>query len=156
MNLEGWLGKNLDNSQPFTRQNGSRNALLILSAINLLNFADRYVPSAVKQLIEDDLHLNDFETALPVTGMIVIYMIFAVIFGVLSDKEIFDRRVLLFVAIVSWSLATASAGLATNLAELIAFRSLVGIGEAAYGSYGSLFLRTFCDFFVLQGQLLHQ
>ncbi len=129
-----WLGVDLDRSRPMTRQIGAGAGLIILSSINLLNFADRYVPSAVKQLIEDDLHLNDFQTALPVTGMIVVYMIFAVIFGILSDRELFDRRVLLFGAIISWSIATASAGLATNLTQLIVFRSLVGIGEAAYGN----------------------
>lgn len=127
------LGRSLGDEFPNVRQYGARYALNILSAINLLNFADRYVPSAVKSLIEEDLHLNDFETALPVTGMVVVYMIFAVIFGVLSDRDIVDRRYLLCGAIIFWSIATASAGLATNLVQLVALRSLVGVGEAAYG-----------------------
>lgn len=127
------LGRSLDRAYPFKRQYGARFALNILAAINLLNFADRYVVSSVKQLIEDDLHLTDFETALPVTGMIVVFMIFAVIFGVLSDRNVMDRRVMLCGAIVFWSLATAAAGFSRNLTQLIVFRSLVGVGEAAYG-----------------------
>lgn len=50
------------------RQPGARIALITLTAINFLNFADRYVPSAVKSLIQLDLGLNDFQTSLPSTG----------------------------------------------------------------------------------------
>ena len=52
------------------RQQGARAALITLTAINFLNFADRYVPSAVKSLIQADLHLTDFETSLPSTGTV--------------------------------------------------------------------------------------
>ena len=45
-----------------TRQYDARQALIVLTAINFLNFADRYVPSSVKSLIQADLNLNDFES----------------------------------------------------------------------------------------------
>jgi hypothetical protein len=57
------VGKKLDRKYPSIRQLGAKRALWILSLINLLNFADRYVPSAVKQLIENDLGLNDFQSS---------------------------------------------------------------------------------------------
>ena len=53
---------------PGIRQYGAKFALLVLTSINLLNYADRYIPSAVKSLIQNDLKLSDFETSLPVTG----------------------------------------------------------------------------------------
>lgn len=62
------LGKKLNDKFPFQQQEGAMYALRLLSAINLLNFADRYVPAAVKSEIQDDLNLNDFQTALPNTG----------------------------------------------------------------------------------------
>lgn len=52
------------------RQNGARAAILTLTAINFLNYADRYVPSAVKSLIQADLHLSDYQTSLPNTGIV--------------------------------------------------------------------------------------
>ncbi len=128
-----FIGRHLDGKFPNMRQYGARYAIIVLSAINLLNFADRCVPSAVKELIQTDLNLDDFQTSLPVTGMIIVYMVFAVIFGVLSDKELLDRRYILCGAILFWSFATALAGIATNLTQLIIFRSLIGVGEAAYG-----------------------
>lgn len=56
------------NKHKSIRQYGAKNALLALTAINFLNFADRYVPSAVKYLIQEDLKLSDFQTSLPSTG----------------------------------------------------------------------------------------
>jgi MFS family permease len=109
-----------------------------MSLINLLNYADRYVPSAVKQLIEEDLHLNDFESALPTTGMTLVYIVFAIVFGILSDMQIVDRRKILMGAICFWSVATATAGLSQNVTQLIILRSLVGVGEAAYGTHLAL------------------
>ena len=50
---------------------------MVLTAINLLNYIDRYVPSATKTLIQDDLHLSDTETSLPLTGFLVVYMVCA-------------------------------------------------------------------------------
>jgi hypothetical protein len=44
---------------PLRRQEGARTALVVLTCINMLNFADRYVISSVKELIKADLHLSD-------------------------------------------------------------------------------------------------
>jgi MFS transporter, Spinster family, sphingosine-1-phosphate transporter len=66
--------------------------------------------------------------------MVVVYMVFAVIFGVLADKELMDRRYILSIAVIFWSVFTALAGLANNIAQLVLLRSLVGVGEAAYGT----------------------
>jgi hypothetical protein len=44
--LKNWLGKTLlkDEAVANRRQEGAQKALWILAGINLLNFADRYVP----------------------------------------------------------------------------------------------------------------
>ena len=117
---------------PGVRQLGARPALITFTLINMLNYADRYVPSAVKTLIMADLHLSDFESSLPATGLIIVYMFAAVVFGMLSDREYIDRRYLLCGAIIFWSLATSLAGLAQSLTALVLLRALVGVGEAAY------------------------
>ena len=93
---------------------------------------NRYVPSAVKDLIKDDLKLTDAQTSYPLTGMILVYMIFSPFFGWISDRRLIGRRPLLTAAIVFWSAATSLAALSNNLASLVGLRSLVGVGEAAY------------------------
>lgn len=137
------VGLKLDDRHPKIRQFGANHALRVLFAINLLNYADRYVPAAVKTLFAEELHLTDFETTLPNTGMIIVFMIFAVIFGTISDNQLIDRRFVLCFAIILWSAATALAGLSTNLTQLIALRSLVGVGEAAYGTIAPPILSDF-------------
>ena len=93
------------------RQEGARYALSVLFCINLLNYADRYVPASVKDLIKEDLNLTDTETSLPATGMVLVFMVFAVIFGTLADREAYDRRYILCAGVLGWSLATFLAGL---------------------------------------------
>ena len=129
-----FLGRTLDDKYPGVRQYSSRYALQVLFALNLLNCADRYVPSAVKPLYTEELHLSDFESSLPFTGIALVTMLSAMCFGVLADKNVFDRRYIMCFAIFFWSLATALAGLATNLFSLVILRSLVGIGEGAYST----------------------
>lgn len=125
------------------RQKGARCALVVLSSVNLLNFADRYVPSAVKQPIKDELDLTDLQTTLPTSGMVVVFMVSAVIFGWLADKEVVDRRKIIAGAILFWSVATSLAGFARNISQLVLFRSLVGVGEGAYATIAMPMLADF-------------
>mmetsp|Transcript_3483 Transcript_3483/g.5780 ORF Transcript_3483/g.5780 Transcript_3483/m.5780 type:complete len:473 (+) Transcript_3483:74-1492(+) len=119
---------------PNTRQEGARAALLTLAAINVLNYADRYVPSAIKTLLQAELQLSDAETTYPTAAMLTVYMVMALVYGVIVDWKILDRRVLLALAVALWSLATALTSTATSLMQLIIYRSLLGVGEAAYAS----------------------
>ncbi|CAK9047486.1 unnamed protein product, partial [Durusdinium trenchii] len=74
------------------RQPGARCALFTLSCINALNFADRYVPAAVKTSMEKDLQINDWQSALPSMAMTAVFTVASLIFGFLADREILDRR----------------------------------------------------------------
>mmetsp|Transcript_75549 Transcript_75549/g.179488 ORF Transcript_75549/g.179488 Transcript_75549/m.179488 type:complete len:496 (-) Transcript_75549:221-1708(-) len=126
------LGPTLGDAAPNARQAGARTALLALTAINLLSYADRYIPSAVKTPLQQELQLTDAQTALPTTAMVISYMIFAVLFGTLADKQVCDRRLLLAVGVALWSLATALTSIVQTFPALVFYRSLVGVGEAAF------------------------
>ncbi|CAJ1420660.1 unnamed protein product [Effrenium voratum] len=128
---------------PGERQPGSRQALFTLSCINALNFADRYVPAAVKTNLEKDLGLDDWQSALPSMAMTVVFTVFSMVFGLLADRQLVDRRVLLASGIAFWSFATALGGYAQNLQQLILFRALVGVGEAAFATVASPMLADF-------------
>lgn len=111
---------------------GAVSAVILLTAMNLLNYVDRYVPSAVKDLFKKDLGLTDAETAYPLTAFILVYMIASPIFGGLADK--FSRKKLIALGVALWSLATAAAALSTDFWTFLFARSLVGVGEAAYAT----------------------
>jgi MFS family permease len=84
------------------------------AAVNLFNFIDRYVPSAVKESIKTDLDLTDFQTSLPLSLFIVVYMLTSPIFGHLSDQG-WSRKKLIAFGIAMWSLATALGAIAKSM-----------------------------------------
>lgn len=117
---------------PRGRVEGARRAVIVLTAINLLNYLDRYVPSAVKDLFKADLHLTDAQTSWPLTAFIVVYMLASPIFGTLADRT--ARRLLIAAGILAWSLATGAAAFAVGFWTFLVARALVGVGEAAYAT----------------------
>ena len=111
----------------------ARIALGVLTFINLVNYLDRYVVSAlVENLKESELHLSDVQLGSLVTGFILVYMLTSPVFGALGDRG--NRPRLIAAGVAVWSLATALGGLAHSYASLFLARSAVGIGEAAYGT----------------------
>jgi MFS family permease len=111
---------------------GARYAIIVLTAMNLLNYIDRYVPSAVKPLFQEELGFTDAQTAYPLTAFVLVYMLTSPIFGSLADRM--SRKVLIALGVALWSLATAGGALATGLVTFILARALVGVGEAAYAT----------------------
>lgn len=111
---------------------GARRALIALTLLNLLNYVDRYVPSAVKELFKADLKLSDAETSWPLTAFVVVYMLCSPLFGALADR--WPRRQVIALGVALWSLATAAAALAQGFWTFLLARALVGVGEAAYAT----------------------
>lgn len=110
----------------------ARRGLIVLTAINLINYLDRYVPAALGPSLRAALRLTDTEFGLLTSGFIVVYMIAAPAFGALGDRGARPR--LIAIGIFAWSFATAAGGLAWSFASLLVARAAVGIGEAAYGT----------------------
>jgi MFS transporter, Spinster family, sphingosine-1-phosphate transporter len=108
-------------------------ALAVLSGINLLNYLDRYVVSALlPDFKRGPMHLNDFELGTLMSGFLIVYMLAAPVFGRLGDRGSRPRPIAIGVFI--WSLATGLSGLARSYVQLLAARAVVGIGEAAYAT----------------------
>jgi MFS transporter, Spinster family, sphingosine-1-phosphate transporter len=110
----------------------ARTALVVLTMMNLLNYVDRWVPSAVKPLFQADLKLSDAQTSLPFSAFVIVYMLASPIFGGLADR--YPRKWLIAIGVALWSLATAAGSLATGFAGFLLARALVGVGEAAYAT----------------------
>jgi MFS family permease len=112
-------------------------ALGLLLAINLFNYIDRQVLSAVLPKLELDAALFDpadpwlkFKLGWLTTAFFVSYMVFSPVFGRLGDR--WSRWGLVGIGVIVWSLASGGSGLATGFVVLLLTRCLVGIGEAAY------------------------
>jgi MFS family permease len=120
---------------------GARYAVTVLTAMNLLNYMDRYVPSAVKDLFREDFGITDAQSSIPLSGFVVVYMLASPVFGTLADR--WPRKVLIAAGVALWSLATGAAAFATGFATFLAARALVGVGEAAYATLAPALLSDF-------------
>jgi MFS family permease len=75
--------------------------------------------------------LSDFQLGLLGTVFMIVHSIASVPLGILADKWI--RKNIISLGVLLWSIATFFSGLVQNFNQLLAARSIVGIGEAAYG-----------------------
>lgn len=107
--------------------------LAILSFINLFNYLDRYLVSAlVERLKHSELALSDAQLGLLMSAFLAMYTLTAPVFGALGDRR--SRPKLIAFGVACWSLATTLSGFATSYLGLLLARASVGIGEAAYGT----------------------
>ena len=106
--------------------------LALLTGLNLLNYLDRLVVSAVLPKITVDLQLSNFMGGLLATIFLIGYFVTAPIFGSLGDRM--ARKWLIAFGVIVWSAATCASGLATTATELLIARAFVGIGEASYAT----------------------
>jgi MFS family permease len=110
--------------------------LAILTALNFLNYIDRWVLPSVLPLVTTELGLSKTIAGTLGTVFLVGYFATSPLFGALADRERVPggRKGLLAAGVAVWSAATFASGLARTTAPLIAARAVVGVGEASYGT----------------------
>jgi len=107
--------------------------LALLTALNLLNYLDRYVLSAVLKPLQDGLKLSNATAGSLATVFLLGFFVTSPLFGHWADRSgPGGRRALVVSGVVVWSLATFASGLAQGPGTLIVARAFVGIGEASY------------------------
>jgi MFS transporter, Spinster family, sphingosine-1-phosphate transporter len=147
----------VDRDTPFP---GAKSALALLLLINLFNYIDRQVLSAVVRPIKETFFgaagsgsaiagndtlvaiLNWFQIRLGFkpedalvgllgTAFMLVYMLGSPVFARLAERR--SRWFLIGIGVILWSLASGASGLASTFLALLVTRCFVGIGEAAYG-----------------------
>jgi MFS transporter, Spinster family, sphingosine-1-phosphate transporter len=109
--------------------------LALFTALNLLNYLDRTVLSAVLAPVQGDLHLSNFVAGWLPTIFLIGYFATSPVFGALGDRAgAGGRTKLIALGIAVWSAATVASGLAQGTGSMIAARALVGVGEASYAT----------------------
>jgi MFS family permease len=95
-----------------------------------LSFVDRFVIALLIAPIKSDLALTDTQIGL-LSGIAfaIFYTTLGIPIGRLADR--LDRRRIISIGILLWSLLTAACGLARGFWQLFAARVGVGVGEAA-------------------------
>lgn len=104
--------------------------LVLLTALNLLNFIDRYILPGAQPLIQAEFHASDQSMGALTTALFITYMLTAPLTGWLGDR--FRRKPLIITGAVLWSLATLATYFVHDYATLYFRHAIVGIGEATF------------------------
>jgi MFS family permease len=109
--------------------------LALLTALNLLNYIDRFVMSAVLARVQEDLHLSNLVGGSLATVFLIGYFATSPIFGAIADRaSTGGRKRLMMIGVAVWSAATIASGLVHGAFWLLAARAVVGVGEASYAT----------------------
>jgi MFS transporter, Spinster family, sphingosine-1-phosphate transporter len=116
----------------------ARTALLVLTALNLLNYADRNVLFAVQPLVQDEFHLSKTQIGYLTSAFLGFYMIAAPFVGPLADR--YSRKLIIAFGAIFWSALTLLTAVTHTYMELLIRHTLVGIGEATFVTIAPTFV----------------
>src|SRR3954470_11953493 len=107
-------------------------ALVVLTAIYVLNFLDRSLIYILFTPIKKEMALSDLQLALlGTTSFVIFYTLLGVPFGRLADRVV--RKNLIAGGLAVWSLFSGLTGFAHGFWALFLCRVMVGVGEATLG-----------------------
>jgi MFS family permease len=151
----------------------ARAALLLLTALNFLNYIDRNVLFAVQPLIQKEFTLNDAQIGFLTSAFFVCYMVAAPLIAPLADGYVgkwiiaagrqlpvgylrkwimaagarladgCSRKHIIAIGAFVWSLATLLTAVTHNYGELLLRHVIVGIGEATFVAISPALLADF-------------
>jgi len=107
-----------------------RTALIVLTALNLVNYIDRSVLFAVQPMVQAEFHRSDADFGLLSSAFFIVYMCTAPFMGPLADR--YSRKKIIVAGAVLWSIATLLTAITYNFKVLFFRHMLVGIGEASF------------------------
>jgi MFS transporter, Spinster family, sphingosine-1-phosphate transporter len=116
-------------------------ALLLLTALNLLNYIDRYILPGAQPLIQKEFGVSDQAMGALTTALFITYMCTAPLTGWLGDR--FSRKPLIVAGATLWSLATLVTYWVHDYQSLYIRHALVGVGEATFGIFAPAVISDF-------------
>src|SRR5271157_5148684 len=110
------------------RSAARRTSLVVLVAVNILNFYDRQLVGALTEPIRREFGLSDAQIGLIGTAFIWLYALAGLPLGKVADTA--SRRKLLAAGMLVWSALTGLAAAAVNYPMLLLSRLGFAVGEA--------------------------
>lgn len=106
--------------------------IYLLVGLNVLNYADRFIISAVAPSIQNDLGFTDSQLGLIGTAFLWGFVLATPFVGALLRR--FSPQIVLAFAVMAWSGATAATGIVRLLLSMLALRAVIGIGQAVFST----------------------
>jgi MFS transporter, Spinster family, sphingosine-1-phosphate transporter len=113
-------------------------ALIVLTALNLVNYVDRSVLNAVQPLIQVEFQLTKTQLGYLTSAFLIFYMVAAPFVGPLADR--YSRKLIIALGGIFWSGLTLLTAVTHTYAQLLVRHTLVGIGEATFVTIAPTFV----------------
>lgn len=120
---------------------GATVALVLLTALNFVNYIDRYILPSVQEQIKGEFHLSDGQIGSLTLWFMLAYMAAAPITGWLGDR--FPRKPMIVAAALFWSSINLLTAYVHSYNSLNLRHAALGIGEASFGILAPALLADF-------------
>src|ERR1700730_7920304 len=109
---------------------GATTALVLLTALNFVNYIDRYILPGVQEQIKGEFHVSDAALGSLTFWFFLTYMLAAPCTGWLGDR--FPRKPLIVGCAILISLINILTGTVHTFDSLLLRHAALGIGEASF------------------------
>jgi predicted MFS family arabinose efflux permease len=120
---------------------GATAALVLLTALNFVNYIDRYILPGVQEQVKGEFHVSDAALGALTFWFFMTYMCAAPLTGWLGDR--FPRKPLIVGCALLISAINVLTGLVHQFDSLLLRHAVLGIGEASFGIYAPALLSDF-------------
>jgi MFS family permease len=122
---------------------GATTALVLLTALNFVNYIDRYILPGVQEQIKGEFHLSDEHIGTLTFWFMIAYMATSPITGYLGDR--FPRKPMIVIAALFWSGINFFTASVHSYSSLNLRHAALGVGEASFGIFAPSLLADFYE-----------
>jgi MFS transporter, Spinster family, sphingosine-1-phosphate transporter len=120
---------------------GATTALVLLTALNFVNYIDRYILPGVQEQIKHEFFLSDKQIGSLTFWFMIAYMATSPVTGWLGDR--FPRKPMIVIAALFWSGINFFTASVHSYDSLNLRHAALGIGEASFGIFAPAVLSDF-------------
>ena len=125
----------------YTSVAGATTALVLLTALNFVNYIDRYILPGVQEQIKGEFRLTDEQIGSLTLWFMLAYMLTSPLTGYLGDR--FPRKPMIVIAALFWSGINFFTASVHSYDSLNLRHAALGVGEASFGIFAPAMLADF-------------
>ncbi len=122
---------------------GATTALVLLTALNFVNYIDRYILPGVQEQVKGEFRITDAQIGSLTLWFMIAYMAASPITGWLGDR--FPRKPMIVVAALFWGSINLLTAFVHDYDSLNLRHAALGIGEASFGIFAPSMLADFYE-----------
>ena len=120
---------------------GATTALVLLTALNFVNYIDRYILPGVQEQVKGEFHISDEQIGSLTLWFMLAYMATSPVTGWLGDH--FPRKPMIVAAALFWGTINLLTATVHSYDSLNLRHAALGIGEASFGIFAPAMLADF-------------